>query len=140
MTATPTATTSTSMRTTVLSDVDDALVRAHELLTTAPMTEATHDALLQLAASSFDAVVAWEQRHRTVDDALDLPTTADGSWRARLEELRLQAALAAMEARQVVGAAGQQAAALAARLQSEVEQLARLTALATRGDEDVVLL
>jgi len=134
-----TATTTNDIRTTVLSDVDDALVRAHELLMAAPLTEAVHDALLQLAASSFDAVVAWEHDHEAVDDVLDAPSAA-GSWRARVEELRLQSALATMEAREVVGAAGERASALAARLQNGVEELARLTASATRGDADIVLL
>jgi hypothetical protein len=111
------------MSTTLLGPVDAALVRAHERMNDAPEIEETHRALVALAQAAFEALVAWEQ-HAFEAVAQAEPDT----WRAQLDELRVQAALAAMEARELAGETEARAEALATRIVGEVEELTRLTA------------
>lgn len=107
----------------LLSDVDAALVRAHERMNEVPEREETHSALVGLAQAAFEALVTWE-RHAFEADQQAEPD----SWRAQLDELRVQAALATMEARELADDTGARAEALVSRIIGGVEELARLTA------------
>jgi hypothetical protein len=107
----------------LLGPVDAALLTAHERLTEAPNVEDTHTALVALAQAAFEALVAWEGG--TFESPVDVEPD---SWRAQLDELRVQAALAAMEARGVAAEAEARAEALVSRIAGGVEELSRLTA------------
>ena len=110
------------MTKTLLGPVDAALVTAHERLTEAPNVENTHAAFVALAQAAFEALVAWE------DGAFESPVAVEpDTWRAQLDELRVQAALAGMEARALADEAEARAEVLVSRIAGGVEELSRLT-------------
>jgi hypothetical protein len=81
-----------------LEPVGAALVAASSALASGPPdSRVVEAALLELCGASYEALIAWEELRREAAD--QAPT-----WRGRLDELRVQAALAEMELRTAKGA------------------------------------
>lgn len=110
-------------RGTLLDGVDHALITAHCRIAEDPDVERTHRSLIALAEAAFDALVDWESGAGGTGAERDEQQV----WREQLDELRLQAALAAMEARDRAEHVDARVEHLVARIAAEVEELTRLT-------------
>ena len=106
----------TSTPPALLDAVSTALVDAHAALAGPADDRVTRDALVALARASYDALQQWEAGTSATAETGSEATT----WRTTIDDLRVQAALAEMELRDVdvpaVRAADHLARAVSSRL------------------------
>lgn len=84
-----------------LDEVGKALVRAHDAIDVGTDEELIENALVGLCGASYDVLLQWELAMNQLEEE---PRPEPESWRTRLDELRVHAALAEMELRDHGGA------------------------------------